>query len=72
MADAEAFNRRVHLVWLGIGTAEGERLYNWVKGYRDALEEAGIKTVFFESGGTDHEWHTWRRCLHEFAPHLFK
>ncbi|MCH7918420.1 MAG: esterase [Planctomycetes bacterium] len=72
MADAEAFNRRVHLVWLGIGTAEGERLYNWVKGYRDALEEAGIKTVFFESGGTDHEWHTWRRCLHDFAPRLFK
>jgi len=72
MADAEAFNKKVHLVWIGVGTAEGERFYNSLKGYRDALEEGGIKTVFYESPGTAHEWQTWRRCLKEFAPRLFQ
>jgi enterochelin esterase family protein len=43
-----------------------------VKGYRDALEQAGIKTVYYESPGTSHEWHTWRRSLREFAPLLFR
>src|SRR5262249_43943106 len=32
---------------------------------------AGIKNVYYESPGTAHEWLTWRRCLHEFAPLLF-
>jgi enterochelin esterase-like enzyme len=72
MADADTFNKRVKLLWLGIGTAEGERFYNSVKSYRDALENAGIKTTFYESSGTSHEWQTWRRCLHEFAPLLFQ
>jgi enterochelin esterase-like enzyme len=72
MADAEAFNRKVHLVWIGIGTEEGERFYRSVKDYRDALEKGGIKTVFYESPGTSHEWLTWRRCLKEFAPRLFQ
>jgi enterochelin esterase-like enzyme len=72
MADAEAFNKKVHLVWIGIGTAEGERFYNGVKNYRDALEKAGIKTVYYESPGTAHEWQTWRRSLKEFAPLLFQ
>jgi len=72
MADADAFNKKVHLVWLGIGTAEGELFYNSVKSFRDTLEDAGIKTVFFESEGTAHEWHTWRRSLYDFAPRLFQ
>src|SRR5205085_2032388 len=33
--------------------------------------KAGIKNVYYESPGTAHEWLTWRRCLHEFAPLLF-
>ncbi|MEO5711912.1 MAG: alpha/beta hydrolase-fold protein [Luteolibacter sp.] len=72
MADAKAFNDKVRLLYLSIGTAEGERFYNSIKGYRDALEAAGIRTDYYESPGTAHEWHTWRRSLHEFAPKLFK
>ena len=70
MADADAFNKKVRLVWLGIGTAE-ERMYEGVKNYHEALEKAGIKHVYYESPGTSHEWLTWRRSLHEFAPLLF-
>jgi len=37
-----------------------------------ALTAAGINCVFYESPNTAHEWQTWRRSLHEFAPLLFK
>jgi enterochelin esterase-like enzyme len=70
MADAAEFNKKVRLLWLGVGTTEG-RLYDGIKGYHDALDKAGIKNVYYESPGTAHEWLTWRRCLREFAPLLF-
>jgi enterochelin esterase family protein len=38
----------------------------------EALERAGIKSTFYSSPGTDHEWQTWRRSLHDFAPRLFR
>ena len=41
-------------------------------GHELGLEQAGVKTVYFESPGTKHEWHTWRRSLHDFAPRLFQ
>jgi enterochelin esterase family protein len=70
-ADPAAFNQKVHLLWLGIGTAEPQRMHDSVQNYHEALEKAGIKTVFYESPGTAHEWLTWRRDLKEFAPLLF-
>jgi enterochelin esterase-like enzyme len=72
MADSDAFNKKVKLLWLGIGTTEPQRMYESVKSYHEALEKAGIKHVYYESPGTSHEWLTWRRCLNEFAPLLFK
>jgi enterochelin esterase-like enzyme len=67
-SDSAAFNKKVKVFFLGIGTAEGQRM----KGLSDALKGAGIKHVYYESPGTAHEWHTWRRCLYQFAPLLFK
>jgi enterochelin esterase-like enzyme len=72
MADPAAFNRRMRILFLSIGTAEAPRMQDGVRGFHDALDKAGIKTVFYESPGTDHEWLTWRRSLHEFAPLLFR
>lgn len=71
MADADAFNKRVKVLWLGIGTTEPQRMYESVKNYHESLEKAGIRHVYYESPGTSHEWLTWRRCLNEFAPLLF-
>ena len=71
MADADEFNKKVKLLWLGIGTTEPQRMYESVKNYHEALEKAGIKHAYYESPGTSHEWLTWRRCLNEFAPLLF-
>jgi enterochelin esterase family protein len=42
------------------------------KANADALKEAGINSHYYVSPLTAHEWLTWRRCLHEFAPLLFK
>jgi enterochelin esterase family protein len=67
-ADVAAFNRNVKLVYLSIGSEEGQG----AKNFSDALNKAGIAAVYFESPGTAHEWLTWRRSLHDFAPRLFR
>ena len=71
LSDAAAFNKKVRLVWIGMGTREPERMYQSVNTFHQTLEKAGIKHVYYESPGTDHEWQTWRRSLAEFAPRLF-
>jgi hypothetical protein len=38
----------------------------------ETLEKAGIKVSFYESLGTAHEWLTWRRDFHQFAPLLLR
>jgi enterochelin esterase-like enzyme len=38
----------------------------------EALKQAGINSVFYVSPNTAHEWQSWRRSLHEFAPLLFR
>uniref|UniRef100_Q022X8 Putative esterase n=1 Tax=Solibacter usitatus (strain Ellin6076) TaxID=234267 RepID=Q022X8_SOLUE len=67
-ADAEAFNKKMKVLFLGIGSVEGPG----TKNFSDDLTKAGIHNVYFESPGTAHEWLTWRRCLNDFAPRLFK
>lgn len=70
-ADPAAFAKKVHLLWLGVGTQEPERMRAGIQGLHASLQEAGIKHVYYESPGTDHEWQTWRRDLHDFVPRLF-
>lgn len=38
----------------------------------EALKQAGINAHFYVSSNTAHEWQSWRRSLHEFAPLLFQ
>jgi enterochelin esterase family protein len=71
-ADPAAFAKKVRLLWLGIGTVEPERMREGIRGLHASLTEAGIKHVYVESPGTDHEWQTWRRNLQDFAPRLFR
>ena len=67
-ADAAAFNKKVKLLFLGIGSMEGPG----TKTFSEQLTQAGIKNVYYESPGTAHEWLTWRRSFKEFAPLLFR
>lgn len=67
-ADAEAFNQKVHALFIGMGSEENMGS----KGLSEKLNAIGIKNTYYESPGTHHEWLTWRRCLNEFLPLLFK
>src|SRR5438270_1708034 len=71
-ADPTAFAKKVHLLWLGVGTQEPERMRAGLQRLHASLLEANIQHVFYESPGTDHEWQTWRRDLKDFAPRLFQ
>jgi enterochelin esterase-like enzyme len=70
-SDPVAFNSRVKLLWLGVGTAEPELFRAGIGAAVQALKAAGVRVVYFESYGTAHEWQTWRRDLNDLAPRLF-
>jgi enterochelin esterase-like enzyme len=72
MADPAAFAKRVHLLWLGVGTEEPAMMHSGLEKLHTSLQEANIQHVFYESPGTAHEWQTWRRDLNDFAPRLFQ
>jgi enterochelin esterase-like enzyme len=69
MADAKAFNKQVKVLYISIGTEENVQ---GARTFHQKLDQHGIKHVYFESAGTAHEWQTWRRSLHGFAPLLFR
>jgi alpha-N-arabinofuranosidase len=69
ITDMAAFKQKVKVVFVSYGSRE-----NGATGKTnvEAMQQAGIKSVFYESPNTAHEWQTWRRSLHEFAPLLFE
>jgi enterochelin esterase-like enzyme len=69
MANAKEFNKKVKLIFQSCGSKERPE---GIKASYDQLKAAGINTAMYVSEGTAHEWQTWRRSLHEFAPLLFK
>jgi enterochelin esterase-like enzyme len=74
------FKEKVKLVFVSYGSRELENRRGGGRGgfggdpkaNAEALKQAGINTVFYVSPNTAHEWQSWRRSLHEFAPLLFK
>ena len=75
MNKTPGFKEKVKLVFVGYGGRELEKKNPGFggdpKANTDSLKMAGINTCFYVSPKTAHEWQTWRRCLHEFAPLLF-
>jgi len=69
ITDLTAFKQKVKLVFVSYGSRE-----NGTDGRKNAtaLKDLGVNSVFYESPNTAHEWQTWRRSLHEFAPLLFQ
>jgi enterochelin esterase family protein len=72
LADPAEFATRVHLLWIGVGTNEPERMKSGLEGLHASLDDGKVRHIFYESPGTDHEWQTWRRDLKDFAPRLFQ
>lgn len=71
LADPAGFAKRVHLLWIGVGTEEPAGMRTGLHRLHTSLDDAKIRHVFYESPGTSHEWQTWRRDLNDFAPRLF-
>jgi len=68
-ADAGAFNQKIKVMFFSMGTAEN---LTAARNLDKLLADAQINHVYYESPGTAHEWQSWRRSLHEFAPLLFQ
>lgn len=73
------FKDKVKLVFVSYGSRELENRNNRPgpfggdpKKSTEELKQAGINAVFYVSPNTAHEWQSWRRSLHEFAPLLFR
>ena len=67
-ADAEKYNQNIKYMFMGCGSEENFGTEKMAQ----QLKDLGIKLDVYVSPGTHHEWLTWRRCLKEFVPHLFK
>jgi len=67
--DMADFKKKVKLVFVGYGSRENGATG---KANVDDLKKAGVNGVYYESPLTAHEWLSWRRDLHEFAPLLFQ
>jgi len=67
--DMADFKKKVRLVFVGYGGRE-----NGATGKTNVeeLKKVGVNAVYYESPLTAHEWLSWRRDLHEFAPLLFQ
>ncbi len=72
----EEFKQKVKLVFVGYGSKEigGDRAGRGgdPKAATEGLKAAGINAHFYVSPDTAHEWQSWRRCLYQMAPLLFK
>jgi enterochelin esterase-like enzyme len=79
MSDVEntpGYRDKVRLTFVSYGSKElsggrGVRGGN-PRSDADALQAAGINSVFYVSPDTAHEFLSWRRSLYEFAPLLFR
>ena len=70
--DGIALNKQIRLLWIGKGTKEPNPFPGAIGAFRNMLDKAGIKYIYYESTGTAHEWLTWRRDLFQFAQLLFQ
>ena len=77
--DIETFKQKVKVVFVGYGSRElgGDRggrggFGGDPKANTEAIKAAGVNAYFYVSPDTGHEWQSWRRSLHQFAPLLFR
>jgi enterochelin esterase family protein len=66
---SEGFAKNVKLLFMSGG---GKENMGCVEAAKNIKEQVGMNAVGYESPGTAHEWHTWRRSLYQFAQLIFK
>lgn len=70
IVDINTFKTKVKLVFMSFGGREGGAAR--IPAAAEEWNKIGIKGVSYISPETAHEWHSWRRSLHQFAQLLFK
>lgn len=65
----DEFKQKVKVLFVGYG---GREKGATAKANCEALEKLGIRSIYYESPETAHEWQSWRRSLYQLAPLLFK
>jgi enterochelin esterase-like enzyme len=63
------FAKQVKVFYISMGSKEGA---GTGRSIHEALEAAGVRHTYYEAPGTAHEFQTWRKSLHGFAPMLFR
>jgi enterochelin esterase family protein len=67
---AEEFDKQYKVFFISMGGKEGG---SSGRDPANQLKQAGVTHVtYYEAPGTAHEFQTWRKALHEFAPLLFQ
>jgi enterochelin esterase-like enzyme len=73
--NAPGFKEKIKLVFISYGSRELENPRSGFGGdpkvNTEALKVAGMKTHFYVSPLTAHEWQSWRRSLYQFAQLVF-
>lgn len=64
----DEFNQGFDVLFIGMGSEENFGAAQM----SEKLKSMGIENIYYESPGTHHEWLTWRRCLNQFVPLIFK
>jgi enterochelin esterase family protein len=67
--NSEGFAKNVKLLFMSGG---GKENMGCVEAAKNIKEQVGMNAVGYESPGTAHELHTWRRSLYQFAQLMFK
>jgi enterochelin esterase family protein len=67
--ESKDFTKNVKLLFMSGG---GKENMGVVEAAKNIKEQLGMNAVGYDSPGTAHEWHTWRRSLYQFAQLMFK
>jgi enterochelin esterase-like enzyme len=65
----EKFNKALKLLYISSG--EQDHSYQYSKKTIETFIEKGLKLQYNYFPGA-HEWHVWRKALHDFVPKLFR
>lgn len=64
----EKFNQQLKLLYISSG--EQDHSYEYTRKTIETFKAAGLKLEYNYFPGA-HEWHVWRKALHDFVPRLF-
>lgn len=69
LTNPDKFNKQLSLLYISSG--EQDRSYEYTKKTIETFKEHGLDLEYNFFPGA-HEWHVWRKALHDFVPRIFK